>query len=43
VRSQLRQNEAVDGTAEEIVYGLEAMVMDLDRVLAEITRAEGEN
>ncbi len=43
VRSQLRQNEAVDGTTEEIVYGLEAMVMDLDRVLAEIIRAEGDN
>ena len=43
VRSRLRQNEDVDGTSEEIVEGLEAIAMDLDRMLAQTSRVEGEN
>jgi len=42
-RSRLRQNEKVDGTSEEIVEGLEAIAMDLDRMLAESTQVEEEN
>jgi hypothetical protein len=42
-RSRLRQNESVDGTSEEIVEGLEAIAMDLDRMLAETGQVEGEN
>ena len=43
VRSRLRQNEKVDGASEEIVEGLEAIAMDLDRMLAETSQVEEEN
>jgi predicted PurR-regulated permease PerM len=42
-RSRIRQNEKVDGTSEEIVEGLEAIAVDLDRWLAETSPVEGEN
>jgi hypothetical protein len=43
VRSQLRQNQNVDGASEEIVNALEAIAVDLDRILAGSTQPEGES
>jgi predicted PurR-regulated permease PerM len=43
VRSQLRQNPNVDGASEEFVNTLEAIAVDLDRILAGTAQTEGES